>query len=428
MRRHCPVTAGGNMTEIRNSQCPWRKKCGGCISIGEDYAQSLREKERRTAKLLAPYVRLSGMKGMEEPFYYRNKVHRVCTYEPDSKGKRRMAGMYSEGTHRVIPVGRCLLEDQKAQEIIETVMRLAAEFRITNYNEDLRQGLLRHILVRTAHATGQIMVVLVITSPVFPGRKNFIRELCRRHPEITTIVFNINDRNTSMVLSDKESVAYGSGMIEDELCGLRFRISSTSFYQVNPVQTELLYRKAVELAKLTGKEYVLDAYCGIGTIGSVAAGSARKVLGVELNKEAVRDARENARRNRIDNISFLAGDAADYIRRLREGEKTDVIFMDPPRSGASPGFLAAAAGSGASRIVYISCNPETLARDLGILKKKGYDAKQAWAFDLFPWTRHIETCCLLERVSNRKADSYVNLNVKMEDYYRIKDAEKNTDE
>ena len=229
---------------------------------------------------------------------------------------------------------KCLIEDQKADEIIGTIRGMLKSFKIRTYDEDTGFGLLRHVLIRKGFSTGEIMVVLVTASPVFPSMNNFVKALREKHPEITTIVQNINGRGTSMVLGDKEHVLYGKGYIVDELCGCRFRISSKSFYQVNPVQTEILYEKALSLAGLTGQELVVDAYCGIGTIGIIASKAAGKVIGVELNQDAVRDAVNNAKMNGIENIRFYCNDAGRFLVNMAEqGEKADVVIMDPPRSG-----------------------------------------------------------------------------------------------
>lgn len=242
------------------------------------------------------------------------------------------------------------------------------------------------------------MVVLVTASPVFPSKNNFVKALRKVHPEITTVVQNINDRGTSMVLGTRDVVLYGKGFIEDKLCGCTFRISAQSFYQVNPVQTEILYQKAIEAAGLTGKETVLDAYCGIGTIGLIAASKAKQVIGVELNKEAVRDAIKNAKRNQTKNITFYCEDAGEFMLKMAaEDQQLDVVFMDPPRSGSSEVFLDCLAKLAPKKVVYVSCNPETLARDLRILKKKGYQMQEAWPVDMFPFCDHIETVCLLSR-------------------------------
>jgi 23S rRNA (uracil1939-C5)-methyltransferase len=244
------------------------------------------------------------------------------------------------------------------------------------------------------------MVVLVAGTPIFPSKKNFVSALLRAHPEITTVVFTVNDSETNLLLGDREEILYGKGYIEDILCGLTFKISPKSFYQINPVQTERLYKKAIEFADLTGKETVLDAYCGIGTIGLAAARSAGKVTGVEVNPDAIRDAVANADRNGIENASFILGDAGEYMTMLAdEGAKLDVLFMDPPRAGASEEFIRSALTCAPEKIVYISCNPETQARDLKLLTtKKAYKVIKLQPVDMFPWTHHIENIALLERV------------------------------
>lgn len=277
-----------------------------------------------------------------------------------------------------MPVENCLIEDKKADEIILTIRELAKSFKIKAYDEDTGFGLLRHVLVRVGHATGQIMVVLVLASPILPSKKSFVSELCKLHPEITTIVLNVNHKRTSMVLGDKEQVIYGKGYIEDILCEKTFRISPKSFYQVNAVQTEVLYRKAVEYARLTGQETVVDAYCGIGTIALTAAQKAGKVIGVELNADAVRDAVTNARRNQIKNVDFYQNDAGRFMRQLAEAdEKVDVVFMDPPRNGSTEEFMDSVLQLHPARLIYISCNPETLARDLQYLTGRHSEDKRS---------------------------------------------------
>lgn len=339
---------------------------------------------------------------MDDPFHYRNKVHAVMAR--DRKG-RIISGVYKEGTHTVLPVETCLIENKKADEIIGTIRELLPSFKMKVFDEDTGYGFLRHVLVRTAHATGEIMVVLITASPVFPSKNNFVKALRKIHPEITTVVQNVNGRDTSMVLGEKEHVLYGPGFIVDVLCGKKFRISSKSFYQINPVQTEKLYNLAIEAAGLTGKETVVDAYCGIGTIGIVAASAAKEVIGVELNKDAVRDAVTNAKANGEKNIRFYNNDAGKFmVQMASQNAHADVVFMDPPRSGSTEEFMDAVAILNPDRMVYVSCNPETLARDLAYFKKKGYRAEKAWAVDQFPATSHVETVVLLSKgmVDSRK--------------------------
>lgn len=269
------------------------------------------------------------------------------------------------------------------------------------------------------------MVVLVIGSNYFHGRKNFVKALVKKHPEITTIVINENGHKTSMILGDKEEVVYGPGFIEDELCGVRFRISPKSFYQVNPLQTEVLYQKAIELAGLSKNDTVLDAYCGIGTISLICADQAGEVVGVELNSDAVKNAISNAKLNQKENAKFYCDDAGKFMKQLTsdKAKKPDVVFMDPPRSGSSPEFLRALAKLASKRVVYISCNPVTLAGDLDWLTKHGYKAEIAVPVDMFGMSYHTETVCLLSKRKS-KPDTYIKLSLDMEDYYRIKDAEK----
>lgn len=406
--------------------CPVERKCGGCQYLNLSYQKQLRIKQERVAGLLKPYCKVFPVTGMEQPLHYRNKVHAV--FDRTKEGKI-VSGIYQEGTHKVVPVDSCLIENEKADAIIRDIRGLLRSFKIKTYDEDTGYGLLRHVLIRTGHKTGQVMVVLVLGSPILPSKNNFVRALRELHPEITTIIINVNDKKTSMVLGEKESVIYGKGYIEDELCGCRFRISSKSFYQVNSVQTELLYRKAVELAGLTGKERVIDAYCGIGTIGIIAAAQAGEVISVELNRDAVRDAVRNAAQNQVKNVSVYQNDAGVFMTGMAEqNEHADVVFMDPPRAGSDEAFLSSVVMLAPKRIVYISCNPETMARDLKYLTAHGYRAEGAWPFDMFPFTEEIECVALLQK-SNRKwrPDSYVKLSLDMEDYYRIKDAEGDTE-
>lgn len=386
-----------NINQIikQNKLCPVASKCGGCQWIDRDYQEQLKAKETRFRKLMEPYCRPEAMIGMEHPEHYRNKVHAV--FGEDRK-HNAISGIYEEKSHRIVPVDSCLIEDEKADEIIVSIRGLLKSFKIRPYNEDTGYGLLRHVLIRTGRVTGQIMVVLVLTSPVMPSKNNFVKALLKLHPEITTIVINVNDRDTSMVLGEKEQVIYGRGYIEDRLCGRTFRISPKSFYQVNPVQAEKLYRKAIDYAGLTGKETVVDAYCGTGTIGMVAADEAGRVIGVELNSDAVKDARSNAKSNQVKNIEFYQNDAGKFLVDMAaRGEKADVILMDPPRSGSSQEFLDAVAKLTPGRVVYVSCNPDTLVRDLKYLKNKGYMVQRCVAVDMFPFTEETEGVALLTR-------------------------------
>lgn len=378
-----------------NNLCPVSEKCGGCKWIDKEYSLQLKEKEKWVRGLLEPFCKLESIIGMEHPAHYRNKVHAV--FGEDRK-HNIISGIYEAGTHKIVPVDSCLIENEKADAIIVSIRDLLRSFKIRPYNEDTGYGLLRHVLVRMGYVTGQIMVVLVLSSPVMPSKNNFVKALLKIHPEITTVVVNVNDKGTSMVLGDKEQVIYGKGYIEDVLCGKTFRISPKSFYQVNPVQTEKLYGKALDYADLKGKETVLDAYCGTGTIGIIASDHAGQVIGVELNGDAVKDAKENAKRNNVKNIQFYQNDAGKFLVGMAEqGAKVDVVLMDPPRSGSDEAFLSSVVKMKPQKVVYISCNPETLARDLKYLTKNGYKVKRAIGCDMFPFTSHVETVALLLR-------------------------------
>lgn len=376
-------------------KCPYAGKCGGCQYQGMDYGSQLKEKQKYVQKLLKNYGKPEPILGMENPYYYRNKVHAVYKHQ---KNGEIISGIYEEGTHKVVPVESCQIENQEADKVIQTIRKLAKSFKIKIYNEDSGYGLLRHVLIRYGRVTGEMMVVLVAASPIFPSKNNFVKALRKEHPEITTVVLNINDKSTNMVLGERNIILYGKGYIEDELCGCRFRISPNSFYQVNPVQTEVLYQKAISLAGLSGKEKVIDAYCGIGTIGLIAASHCKEVIGIELNKEAVKDAIGNAKRNGIKNVRFYQGDAGDFLVSMaQKGEKADVVFMDPPRAGSSEKFMESAVKMGPEKIVYISCNPDTLERDLKYLTRKGYQVDRICPVDMFPFTDNIENVCLLSR-------------------------------
>ena len=375
--------------------CPAAGKCGSCTYQGIPYREQLKKKQDQVKKLLKGMCPVRPMTGMEHPVHYRNKVHAVFDRKKDGT---IISGVYARGSHRVVPVEECMIEDALSDAVIRDIRGLLKSFKIKIYNEDSGYGLFRHVLIRRGFASGQMLVVLVVSSPVFPSKNNFVKALLKLHPEITSIVLNINDRKTSMVLGDREIVLYGKGFIEDTLCGRIFRISPRSFYQVNPVQTEVLYRKAIELAALTGKERVIDAYCGIGTIGLSASSHAGEVLGVELNPDAVRDAIANARRNGVKNIYFYQNDAGEFMKEMAaEGERADVVFMDPPRAGSDEAFLSSLIRLSPERVVYISCNPETLARDMKYLVRHGYRAREAWPVDMFPWTDSIEAVVLLSR-------------------------------
>lgn len=386
------------MSEVKSTKnriCPVSRKCGGCQLMNLSYPEQLKFKQAKVVKLLGSFHRVNEIIGMDNPFHYRNKVQAAFGR---TRSGEIISGVYQSSTHNIVKTEKCLIEDKKADEIILTIRKLVKDFKLTVYDERKGNGFLRHVLVKRGFATNEIMVVLVTGTGVFPSKNNFIKALLDVHPEITTIVQNINNKFTSMVLGEKEIVLYGKGYIEDVLCGCTFRISPKSFYQINPIQTEILYGKAIDFAGISGKEKIIDAYCGIGTIGIVASKNAGEVIGCELNPDAIKDAKINAKINEIQNIKFVCADAGEFMLGMKEqGEKCDVLFMDPPRAGSDKKFLSCAVALSPEKIVYISCNPETQQRDLYYLIKNGYKVKKIQPVDMFPYTAHVETVVLLSK-------------------------------
>ena len=398
------------MTEEK--KCPLYKKCGGCQLQNLSYAEQLGFKQRKTERLLGEFGRVEPIIGMDEPYHYRNKVQAAFA---TARNGKIISGVYQSGTHSVVCVDSCLTEDRKADEIIVSVRNMLRSFKIQPYDERSGSGTLRHVLVKRGFKTNQIMVVLVTAGPIFPAKNNFVKALRKEHPDITTIVHNINPYQTSLVLGERENVLYGTGKIEDELCGLTFRISPRSFYQINPVQTEVLYNTAMEYADMSGREKVIDAYCGIGTIGLVASKRAGEVIGVELNRDAVHDAISNAKRNGIKNVRFFCDDAGEFMLGMaQDGERADIVFMDPPRAGSDECFLSSLVTLAPKKIVYISCNPETQQRDLRLLTKRGYKVEKIQPVDMFPHTNHVETVVLLSQLK-QKPDDYINVTIELDD-------------
>ena len=372
----------------KGNGCPLYKKCGGCQLQNMSYEEQLSFKQAKSIKTLGKFGFVEEIIGMENPFNYRNKVQAAFG---QTRGGKIISGVYQSSSHNIVLVDECMTEDVTADKIIVDIRKMLPQFKLFPYNEDTGKGFLRHVLVKRCFSTNEVMVVLVTGSQLFPKKNEFCRKLLSLHPEITTVVQNINGSKTSLVLGERETVLYGDGYIEDILCGKRFRISPKSFYQINPVQTEVLYSKSVEYAKLTGKETVLDAYCGIGTIGIVASDKAEKVIGVELNPDAVRDANVNAKQNGTKNIRFFCADAGKFmVEAAKENEKVDVVFMDPPRAGSDLNFLKSVVTLSPDRVVYISCNIDTQKRDLVYLCKNGYKVKKIQPVDMFPHTNHIE--------------------------------------
>jgi 23S rRNA (uracil1939-C5)-methyltransferase len=376
-------------------KCSYFNQCGGCQLQHLSNKGQKELKQKTIEKLMKPYGKVNEILTMEEPYFYRNKIHSTVAHDEKHK---IVSGIYSENTHKVIPIEKCIIQDSRADEIIGSIRDIMKTYKMKPYNEDTGEGFLRHILVKTGFESNQVMVVLVVSSHVFPGKNNFVSTLVKKHPEITTIVMNVNNRKTSVVLGNEEKVLFGKGYIEDTLCGCIFQISPKSFYQINPLQTEILYGKAIEMAKLNKNQVILDAYCGIGTISLIVSSKVKNVIGVELNKDAVKDAIKNAKRNKVTNTFFYNDDAGNFMVDLAEKKQSvDIVFMDPPRSGSDEKFLSSLVRLAPKQVIYISCNPTTQERDLRYLTKHGYKVTEIQPVDMFPQTFHVETVVRLER-------------------------------
>lgn len=366
--------------------------CGGCQLQQLNYSAQLAYKQQKVKNAFAREgindIEILPTIGMSSPYEYRNKIQVPIGRDPHG---HIVSGFYRSGTHKIIPIDKCYIECAKAGPIIKELKNLMKLFHYAPYDEDYRTGLVRHILIRTSYHYDEIMVTLVTTQDEFKGKRNFISEWVKRCPEITTIVQNINPRDTNVILGEKERVLYGPGTIKDSILGIDFIISSKSFFQVNPIQVEKLYQKAIELSEITNKSSVFDAYCGIGTISLIVAKTANNVTGVEIVKEAIIDAKKNAKLNNINNVKFLVGDAGKVLYDLiADGEYFDCIFVDPPRKGLSDDFINSLLEIKPKKIVYVSCDPNTLARDIRLLSNL-YNYDKAQPIDMFPMTFHVET-------------------------------------
>lgn len=379
--------------------CPVFERCGGCQLLHMSEKAQAEFKQGLCEEILGTFGKVEPILTAENPRYYRNKIHAAFAEKHVSGRATIISGIFEEESHRVIETEECLIQDKKAAEYLRTVRRLMQETHTAPYNEDTGKGTLRYVYLRTGRTSGEVLMALVTGTPEFPAKARFAAEIRKKHPEIVTLLHNFNPQKNSMVLGKKETVLYGTGYITDTLCGHTFRISASSFYQVNPEQTGVLYRKAVELAGIKKKDTVIDAYCGIGTISLIAADYAGKVIGVESNAQAVKDARENAKRNNCTNVEFYCQDAGTYMKeQAKKGFAPQVVLMDPPRAGSDSAFLSALFTMAPEKIVYISCNPATQARDLKTLTANGYQVKVIQPVDLFPGTKHVEAVCLLSRV------------------------------
>lgn len=376
--------------------CPVAKKCGGCRYIHTEYSESLVIKQKTVEDLFEGYS-VNPIIGMKDPYHYRHKVYATFSHGKDGK---ILAGLFEENTHRLVDSKMCLIQHVSANSILQDMCVLATELHIESYDEDTGRGVLRHAYIRVSHATGDVLLVIVIGSKELPKSHVFVSKLIERHPEIRSVVLNWNHENTSMILGKRDRVLYGKGWIEDRIQNLTFRISAHTFYQVNPIQTEVMYETALKFADLSTKDTVLDMCCGIGTISLLAAQKARYVLGVEINPKSIQDAQKNAGRNHIDNAEFLAMDGEAFIHDLLDCP--DVVFLDPPRNGFSDGFMHALDKLGPEKIVYVSCNPLTQAANCQVLRSH-YSIEKIQPVDNFAFTGEIENIILLVR---KKTDSF----------------------
>lgn len=404
------------LTFEESPSCPVFLQCGACQLLDIPYEEQLDAKQKRMEALFAPLAPSGAclpILGMENPYHYRHKVtspfvgkrKKDARHAKESGRSRReiLTGMYARGTHHLISTDSCLIEHRVAKEVIKTIRSLMMRWDMEPYDEDTGRGFLRHAVVRVGHDSQEVLLTLVTNSEEFPYARSFCRELIKRVPALTTVVQNINLRNTNTILGDRERTLYGPGFILDVLCGLTVRLSSHSFYQVNPSQAEVLYEEAVRLARIPEDALVVDAYCGTGVIGLVAAKrTSAHVIGVESVASAVADARMNAQHNGLENTEFITADAEAFMRQMAAGAAAAdprplVLFMDPPRAGASVGFLEAATSLHPKHIVYISCNPKTQERDVRYLADQGYRIEAFRPVDMFPQTDHVENIVVMGR-------------------------------
>ena len=377
-------------------ECPLGNRCGGCAFWHVSYEEELRLK---AAKVQAQIQRIGGLSlqceppiGAPTPFGYRNKAQFPIR---QVKGKPA-AGFYAAGSHGIVSGAPCAIQPPVFNEILQWTLSFMERNRIPAYEEERYTGLIRHLYLRRGEGTGEIMVCLIVNAKEFPLKAQFAAEITEAFPAVRTVAINYNDRNTNVILGKETETVFGPGYIEDILLGKRYRIAPQSFYQVNRTQTEILYQKAIDLAALSGKEQVLDLYCGIGTIGLSLAEHCRELVGVEIVPQAIENAKVNAEINGIKNAEFFCADAKEAAARFAaEGKQFDVIIVDPPRKGCDRQTLDAIAQMAPEKLVYVSCNPATLARDLKILEELGFKTQCATPVDLFPRTHHCETVALL---------------------------------
>lgn len=377
-------------------KCDIYNRCGGCSFQHISYVHQLEIKTIMIANLFTSKInknlKVEPCLGMKYPYEYRNKNQIVFGNDPKEK---IISGFYEEKSHKIINFSRCLIQDELSDNIVKTIKEIMIKLRLYAYDEDRKFGLIRHVLIKRSFKLNETMVVIITSTDIFPGRSNFMKMLLAKHPNITTVIQNINSRQTSAVLGDKELILHGKGFITDILCGMKFKVSSKSFYQVNPSQTEVLYNEALKMANLSKTDTILDAYSGVGTIGLIASSMVNKVLSVELVKEAHLDAIYNAKMNNIKNVSFFNDDATIFIENIaKRKEKIDVVIMDPPRKGSDERFMKSLIKLQPLKIVYISCNPLTQVEDIKLLLND-YRIIKIQPVDLFAQTSNVENIVLL---------------------------------
>ena len=377
-------------------KCPVNEFCGGCQYQGVSYATQLEVKQKKEDDLLKGFHSVENIIGMEEPLHYRNKIQISFAYD---EKRNTISGYYIPSSHMIVPVDECMLCDEKLNEIYRSVRKVLKKYRVSVFDERSMKGCIRHLLIRSSNLN-EYMLVLVTGSQSIYNHEQIVKEIIRYNPEIKTVILNINNRHTSAILSSRNQVLYGKGYITDELCGLKFRISANSFYQVNKRQTEILYNTAIKLCDLDENDVLIDAYCGIGTIGMIASRFVKKVIGVESNESAIKDALINKKINNIENIDFVLDDAERYMDYLsRHNTRIDAVIMDPPRSGSDIRFMSSMVKMQPRKVVYISCNPVSLADDLRYLSRY-YRVEMIQPVDMFPYTQHVETVVLMSRVKD----------------------------
>lgn len=379
--------------------CPIYGECGGCQLMHLSYEGQLKFKKsmvKETMKKIGGFedIRVKDVLGMEDPTKYRNKVQVPFG---DLRGKT-ISGFYKLNTHEIIPLTECSIQTEEMTEIVKFIRNLCNEYHIRGYNEKINKGDIRHVLIRESIKTGEIMVILICTKDSYPNLEDLCNKLVKRHPRIVSVMMNVNKYQTNTILGNYFKVLYGRNYIIDELCGLKFKIGCRSFYQVNSYQTEQLYNKVIEVGKFKDTDTVIDAYCGIGTIGSIIAKKVKHVYGVEIIEEAIQNAYDNAKLNELDNIEFVCAKAEDQIKEWAQlGIHADAIVVDPPRKGCEGDFLKTVVEMNIPKIVYVSCDVSTLARDMKYLVENGYKPGPVQPVDMFPQTVHVENVVCLEK-------------------------------